>query len=154
MVDRIESRRILVPATFGAGTLTFTPLGFPQGVVRSVAIVVPHGVRGAVGVGLGYGQSVIIPNTAGELIYTDGEVVEWPVDGLPVGVQWALVTDPQGWADHIITVRMGVDEIPAPSGPSALPVDVTPVPLAPPDTTDTAPADVLPADLPPEDVTP
>lgn len=150
MVDRIESRRVLVPATFGAGSLTFTDLDFPPGIVRSVAIVVPRGVQASIGVGLGYGGSVVIPNTSGELVYTDGEILECPVDGLPVGVQWQLVTDPQAATDHLITVRMAVDEIAERPGQSQAPSPAEQVmalapaePLAVPD--DTTPAD-LPAD--------
>lgn len=134
MVDRVESRRLLIPATFGLGNLTFTPLNFRPGIVRSVAIVVPPGVRAAIGVGLGYSGVVVIPNTDGELIYTDGEVVTWPVDGLPVGVQWQLVTDPQASTDHFITVRMAVDEIAgaASLNPPPSPAEAV-MALAPPD---------------------
>lgn len=149
MADRVESRRVLVPATFGLGALTFHDLGFPPGVVREVAIVVPHGVNASIGVGLGYGGAVVIPNTSGELIYTDGETVTWPTDGLPVGVQWQLVLDPQAYSDHFIGVRMAVDEIPAPPATPGLPTDVTPVLLVPPAAETAAPADLgAPADLP------
>lgn len=144
MVDRIESRRVLVPATFAAGTITFTDLDFPPGIVRVVSIIVPRGVRNVVGVGLGYGGSIVIPNTNGELIYTDDEILTWPVDGLPVGVQWQLVTDPQAWFDHFITVRMAVDEIAPRADEAPLVTPVEPVTLAP-----AAPADVaVPVEIP------
>lgn len=135
MVDRIESRRINVTATYGAGSLTLYPLNFIPGVVRSVDIIVPKGVRGSVGVGLAYAGVPVIPNTSGELIYTDGEILSWPVDGLPIGVQWQLLVDPQGYADHMITVRMGVDEIGAPAQAPAIAQEVVPLALAAPDTT-------------------
>jgi hypothetical protein len=96
-----------------------------------VSIIVPKGVRGTIGVGIGYGGQVVIPNTSAELIYTDDEVLTWPVDGLPVGVQWQLATDPQAWFDHMITVRMSVDEIPPRIATGVLPEPVEPAALAP-----------------------
>lgn len=152
MADRIEARRILVAPTYGLGNPIFVDLGFPPGVVREVALVVPRGVRGSIGVGLGYGGEVVIPNTGGELIYTDGETIVWPTDGLPVGVQWQLALDPQGYASHFIGVRLAVDELPAPTASPGLPTDVTPVPLALPSADEVSPTDLPPDDLPPIDL--
>jgi hypothetical protein len=124
-----EYRRF--PVTIPAGTLPtagFTfDLSFPARIVTQVNIRFPPGPRGEVGAGVGNSGVVTIPYGNTQMIITDNEDLQFPLDQAVESGSWTFFGYNTGQYDHTIQVLFYLDPIPAvPTlGGGALPITDT-----------------------------
>lgn len=111
MADRIEQFEVVVPA----GTPRSAPLeiatGFNPGELEEIEIVIPDGHSGLTGIALALAHQVLIPETAGQFVTSNDEVIHWPVHNFPNSGAWSAFVFNSDVFDHAFFVRYLVREI-------------------------------------------
>jgi hypothetical protein len=131
----------------------------PAREVVRVTIIVPSGTGGLVGFALGAAGQPFIPYEPGAFIVSNGEIIDWPLEGQITSGAWQLFAFNTGKFAHTLEIRFLTDlpSAQAPAPQALIPVGaITPggdaVPTLPP----APPFPVLPPPppLPPEPVFP
>lgn len=116
----------IFPVTIPAGTAKATPqttqMTMPPRIVDKVEIEVPPGPRGEVGFHLGSKGTQIIPDGVGTYIVTDGETIQWPLEGQMDSGGWEMVAYNTGFYSHTITARFLVRMPGAAGGAAGAPI--------------------------------
>lgn len=124
MARRIEAFDVTIAAGVLQASPATTNLVFSEGIVTNIEVLVPPGPSGLVGFAFTYGGHQVIPNTAGQFIISDGEVIDWPVEGFPTGGQWQLRAFNTDIFSHTLHLRLLVEEFPAPPVPVPVPLTI------------------------------
>lgn len=107
------------PVTIPAGTTKAAkfsaPLQMPPRTVDELDVLIPPGPRGMMGFSLGAAGTSILPQTPGQWIVTDNEIIHWPLSGQFDSGSWELFGYNLGQFDHTVTVRflVSVPAVPA-----------------------------------------
>lgn len=111
MAQRIEIKEI----TIVAGTLKTAPqintLTWREGYPEFVEIRFPPGPSGLVGVQVRHSGRRIIPKADNNFLVTDNEVIRWELEGYPYNAVYAVVTYNEGFFNHTLQFRWGINEI-------------------------------------------
>lgn len=86
-----------------------TNISIPSRVVVGIRVRVPAGCRGQVGFQLTSNGAQVIPETAGEWIVEDDQVLTYELTGLHTSGQWELTAYNTGQYPHTIQVALTTD---------------------------------------------
>lgn len=121
MVAEIRQFDAVIPAGTPDTAPVSIDMSFPPRVVAGLTIVVPSGPAGLVGFRITNSGIPIIPAAGSDWIITNGEVIQWPLDGYIDSGSWGLEGYNDGVNDHTVYVRFLLDLI-TPQAPAATPI--------------------------------